>query len=484
MNTAALHDRDLDTLEALISSRIREFQVCALLDLLESIGYAPEDVEFRGHRARGPQPTLIHTITFPARVEPERAGGKVVVSVNLGLLSCRSPLPTYFQRFFNDIDSHDAVLELLHTLDRSLLQTRLARERPERAIADWPQTQRDFLRVFGLDAPIGLSWLFRTVFPELGVVVRRITNDYAIPFVGAMLGVSELGACSFGDRTNIGVHDMEVTLICEDAEYADATPWIAEGNRRLRTVVFPLLDEICMMLTVVFVLMDRGTSAHVSPRSYAGYDPMWPDEAIGRPPDPPTRIELYRGALPRLEPDTQVLEHFLGHELRACVSVPAGGHSTPVPGVLGRAIELPVVCEVAPWRHAYVATVHWSARAWYREEPHAIALTCEGVVKTSPTARAHPRLWTLLRDAGRARIADRLTHGVLATVDSDRVTAELIEQLIDAHADEQLHALSLSEAAPMGMWDDDAWARFAQWNAREPTSHARGRDDARARSLA
>ncbi|PRQ08663.1 hypothetical protein [Enhygromyxa salina] len=483
MPTAARHGPDLDALEALISSRIREFEVCALLDLLGSIGYAPEDIEFRGHRARGPQPTLIHTIDFPPRVEPERAGGKVVVIVNLGLLSCRSPLPTYFQRFFNDIDSHDAVLELLHTLDRSLLHVRLARERPERAIADWPRTCRDFLRVFGLDAPIGLSWLFRAVFPELGVVVRRIANDYAIPFVGATLGLSELGACSFGDRTNIGVHDMEVVLICEDAEFADATPWIAEGNRRLRTVVFPLLDEICMTLTVVFVLMDRGTTAHVSPRSYAGYDPMWPDEVSLRPPDPPSRIELYRGALPRLEPDAQVLEHLLGHDRLARVSIPPGKHTTPIPGVLGRAIELQLVCEVAGRRHGYVATVHWSARAWYREEPHAIALTCEGVVKTSPTARTHPRLWTLLRDAGRDRIADRLTHGVLATVDSDRVTVELIEQLIDANADEQLHALALSEAAPMSMWDDDAWARFATWSAREPMAFG-GLGDERARSSA
>lgn len=400
MTPPRMTDR-LSVLEQAVVARIREFEIGALLDLLASIGYGADEIEFRAHASSGPQPALLHAITFPDPQQRAHGGARVVITVNLGLLSCRSPLPTYFGRFLQDMDMRDPVLELLAVLDRALLHTRLTSDRPERMLDGWDGVRRDLVQVFGLDSPIGLTWLFRQVFPELALRVRRIFDDHPIPFDGAVLGTSQLGECSFGDFARVGVHDMEVTLFCDSALYRNATPWIHEGDRRLRSSVFPLLDEICLTLTVVFVLLDHGEGARVGPPGRAGHDPMW-RPGLGTA-LPPSRVEVYRGALPRHEPDTDRLEQILAGELADSLTVtanaPARGES------FGDCVALTLVHRAPRERpHVYHVIVRWGSRAWPLDEPHAISLRCDDVPK-SPLSRAHhPRLWARLRDEARASL--------------------------------------------------------------------------------
>ena len=454
----------LAALEAEIGRRIREFEVPALLDLLDVIGYPPARVEFRGHLSYGPQPTLLRAIEFPNHTAAAHVEPKVVVTVNLGLLSCRSPLPTYFRRFLDDMDTRDGLLELLLLLDRSLLHARLTCDGFGRTIDDWAESERDFVRSLGLDTPLGLEWLFRRVFPELGVVVRRIADERRLPFDSAALGLCKLGECSFGRLTRIGVHDIEVTLICEDATVDGERTWVVEGDRRLRSVVFPLLDEVCMSLTVGFVLLDHRSRAELGPSHYAGYDPMWDDASLVAS-NTAAHIELYRGLLPRDEPNTDRLELELsfGEDVAGELSI-----DRYAPAIREHAIGRELVLQlqfVAPGRrHVYAATVQWGARAWYRDEPRTIELRCRGIRKAPVTARAHPRLWARLCDEARRRLADHLTHEVMATVEHERVTVELVEELIGRGKFEHLHALVWSELTPMAAWDDEAWQRYSSWS--------------------
>ncbi len=465
----------LAEVEQKIVERIREFDVMALLELLASIGHGPDDIAFRAHRASGPQPTLLHEIAFLPRL-PGTDSTRVLITVNLGLLSCRSPLPSYFQRLLGDIETSDPVHELIDVLDRSLLHTRLTWDHRERSLAMWDMTRRNFLRIFGLDSPLGLDWLFRRVFPELEVEVRRISDEYRVPYDGATLGESRLGACTFGNIARVGVHDMEVLLICEGALYRGDMPWVREGDRRLRSFVFPLLDEVCMTLTVVFVLMDRGEGAHLGPTGHIGYNPMWRPGEPGltlppwRPREPgltlpPCRVELYRGALPREEPDSDALELALADAPTTALQVDAARARFSEDSSIGAYIELPVHHTRGGLVHRYRGTIHWGARVWHHDEPHAIRLTCEDVPKTSPSPHEHPRLWAWLRDQARAWIADRLAREVMSPSDSARVTTQLIDRLIVDNADQHLHALYWSNLTPMQRWDDEAWRRFASWRS-------------------
>ncbi len=394
----------LAALERAVVARIRDFEVGALLDLLASIGYGPGEIEFRAHAASGPQPALLHAIAFPDPQERARGGARVVITVNLGLLSCRSPLPTYFQRFLHDMDTRDPVLELIDVLDRSLLHTRLTSDRPERMFAGWDRVRRDLLQIFGLDSPLGLTWLFRQVFPELAVRVRRTFDEHPIPYDGATLGTSQLGECSFGDFARVGVHDLEVTLFCDEVIYRGTTPWIHEGDRRLRSSVFPLLDEVCMTLTVVFVLQHHGEGARVGPPSQAGYNPMWRAGAAANL--PASRVEVYRGALPRHEPDTDHLERVLASDGAASLTVTAV-RAPSEGGTPGLSVELAMLYRAPGQRpRAYQASVRWGSRAWDHDEPHAIDLRCDDVPKISASHASHPRLWARLRDAARNPITD------------------------------------------------------------------------------
>lgn len=464
----------LAELQRSIVERIREFDVTALLDLLLSIGYDLADIELRGHMTACPQPTMIHSIALrgaDGACSPGEA--KVTITVNLGLLSCRSPLPSYLQRLCRALETSDPLLELLALLDRSLLRRRLMSDQPERMLAGWPEVRRDFLRIHGLDSPLGLHWLFRTVFPELGVRVRRQTDDYRVPFHAARLGTAALGRCAFGNTSRITVHDIEVTLVSAESVY-EGRPWPRVAELRIRRFVLPLLDEVCMNLTIAFVLLDRSAYAQLSNTCYVGYDPLWEPRAPAAREDglPPARIVLYRGALPRDEPGPDELEHALAtaehHPLQLETrrwDRPRTTRAAATPRGTTLALTLAYAAPDGR-RYAYDVEVRWGTRAWFADEPFEISLVFEGMPKASPDPRQHPNLWLWLRNEARSRVANRLAIETMALeADAEeRVRPELVERLIATGEHEQLHALHWSTLTPLERWEPAAWQRFLDWS--------------------
>jgi hypothetical protein len=500
--------RDLQALKRAICARARDFEIAPLLDLLATMGYRPGDVYFRGHVTETPQPTLLHHIEFagvdgleglegelagPASgpgpslhlgsivelAEPAVAPGamraghpssQVTITVNLGLLSCRSPLPSYFQQLLRDPSFHEPLLELLQIIDRNLLRARLTCDRPERIVDRWDEITGDLLRIHGLDSLVGLSWLFRHVFPELPATVQRTSEQLRVPYASARLGFSDLGSASLGAATRIDVHDFQITLRCEDAVMRPGVPWLHEVDRRLRTIVFPALDPVCMNLTVVLELGDR-TAAMLRddrdpPRgSYLGQD------SLGKPGAgslSPRRVVLYRGLLPRNQPDTDELERALADEARVTVTAPGGGSRAPTApggdapedtrtdGELDRACDLELTLALGGHDHRYQATVRWGARAWFRDEPYAIELRSDHLAQAAPTARHHPQVWSLLRDQARRAVAAELATATLAHYGAATVTDAMVADLLARDQHGALHALLADGAAsdvPPAAWE-------------------------------
>ncbi|MCH9679837.1 MAG: hypothetical protein K0V04_00260 [Deltaproteobacteria bacterium] len=463
----------LAELQGRIKRRIREFDPTALLDLLASIGYEPEQIGFRGHLSASPQPSIIHDIELLGRPggegsEAEPSGPRVMITVNLGLVSCRSPLPSYLLGLCHDLDVRDPVRELLDMLDRSLLHTRLTADRPARILSSWGDVRLDFLRIHGLDSPMGLRWLFAHVFPELSVRVHRVTDDYRVPFDAARLSFSALGRCAFGDTSRLTVQDIEVTLTTHEALYW-GQPWATVAQGRVRRHVLPLLTEVCMNLTVVMLRVGDGSYAYLSedrppqPASYMGYDPM-----VGASSDrddlPPVRMVLYRGALPLTEPGTEELEQVLvaGHLAHLELTKPE--QSQPPSLRTGSTVALSLRYRTKDGhRYDYDVEVRWGARAWYVDEPFEMSLVHAGVPQDPPDPSRHPNLWLRLRDEARTSVADRLAHAAMVdTVLGEAVSLELIEGLIERGDPGALHALSWSRMRPA--WDADAWQRFLRWS--------------------
>lgn len=458
-------DERLDVIQAQIQARIKEFEPTALVDLLLALGYPLEQLEFRSNPSLAPLPWIVEDIEFPQRYGDLDDELRVMITVNVGLLSCRSPLPTYFSRLAQRGVEAYPIVELLNALDRSLLHTRMTCGRAERSVREWRDAQRNFLDCTNLNSVFGLQWLCQQVFPELGVLVRRTDNEREVDAIGARLdGLSKLGACSFGSRARVGVHELEVLLICEDSRYDEARPWLVVGKQRLRDHVFPYLDEVCVTLTVSFVLLDRGMRARLSqaPPSYVGYDPMLEDDAP--PPDPPAQIRLYRGILPRAERDTDGLERVLAEDTGARLEIRAREPEPPRLAI-GRSLALELVCVDRVGEEVYLVVVDWGARAWYRDEPFRVSVDfvdrwdLPGIVpKPGVSPVEHQRLWSLVRDAARERLGRAMSEVIL---DGGPVTKELVDGLMRRRDFEGLHALALAKVVPVQAWDADAWIAFS-----------------------
>ena len=503
---------DPETVRRAICARARELEIGALLDLLATQGYRPDDIFFRGHLSETPQPTFVHHIEFaelaepadrathageiaaagasidlgsvaelaaatttrpPARMPRRQAtsgAAPVTVTVNLGLLSCRSPLPSYFQHLLRDSVLYEPLVELLQLVDRSLLRGRLTCDRPEHLVAQWQDITSDLVRVHGLDSLVGLSWLFRHVFPELPVVVERTGDALRVPYASARLGVSALGSACVGVSTPVDVHDFQVTLRCAESLRRPGAPWLHEVNRRLCTIVFPALEPVAMNLTIVLELADDHAvamlhDARPPPReSYLGVDPLGPSRA---PAPPPRRVVMYRGLLPHHQPDTDALERMLAAQLP--VTVAAGDAAfDDVETQVGQRddaapatdYKLALTLELAGGVHRYHATVRWGARAWFRDEPYAIELRYAQLAQAEPTARHHPQLWSLLRDQARSAMSAATAIATLVHYGVTSVTDELVADLIARGQHAALHALLTDGAA--GEVPREAWERFVR----------------------
>jgi hypothetical protein len=277
----------LDAVHARVQARIRAFDASALLDLLSHLGYEPGDIAFRAYESSSPQPSLFHAIEFSDHAP------RVTVTVNVGLASCRSPLPSYFAGLLADMDVGEPLRELLDLLDHALIRGRLLGERPERLFGqDWASARRDMLGLSGLASPSGIDWLFRHAFPELDVVVRRGAAAHAMPADGVRIGHARLGGCAFGNRSLVPVRDVHVTLRCKESLSPAGVPWLHEAQARLAGIVFPILENTRVHLTVALLLLDASMVAELDAESPVGYAPLPGGE------DVPRYIEIFRGQVP------------------------------------------------------------------------------------------------------------------------------------------------------------------------------------------
>jgi hypothetical protein len=308
-------------LEHRIAERIRGFDVTALLALLEEIGYPPESVRRAGFPAPSPQPAWLDSIAFHHRRRHGHPHDRVTVSANLGLSSCRTPLPAYFRRFAEDPEAFEPLSELLELLDDRLLERRFLAYAPERDPRVFPspaavpaatapgagfhEARRDLLTLTALCSPSALHWLFAKVYPELRVTVRRAPQDRWVDTPDARLGSAELGVAALSGLARLPVRGMEVTLLGDHRVSRQQgprgeRPWVEVARERLGALIFPVLGETGLSLTVTLLLLDARGWAHVDRDqeglpSWVGYDPLRPAEPAAGEAAP---VLLFSGPVP------------------------------------------------------------------------------------------------------------------------------------------------------------------------------------------
>ncbi|WP_225411741.1 type VI secretion system baseplate subunit TssG [Stigmatella hybrida] len=260
------------SVEARIRERIRSFDIPALLEVLRASGYGGAEIEYRSHRTTLHQAHLVHDIQFHRQPRP-----RIIITVNVGLLSAQSPLPSFLMRTMDQLD-HERLERFVGFFDHRLLQDCFAGLHPEREgalLPGWPETARDRLRLLRPTCPSTLHWLFSKSFPEAELSVRRETRKQRLPARAMRLGASALGeGDTMGGFASVATGGMEVRVHCNEPLSSSGVPWAVEARRRFESEVLPLLSDKMLMLTVILVLRDQEGFLRIERDSHLGYDPL------------------------------------------------------------------------------------------------------------------------------------------------------------------------------------------------------------------
>ncbi len=243
-------------------------------------------VRFRGHASLSTQTTMVHAVDF--------APDHVWVTVNLGLLSATSPLPSYFVELRSHPRAGPALEGLLGLLDDGLLRDRAEGLRPELAERFLPRPREvrdDVLALSRPASPITLHWMFATVFPELGVSVRRASVRRGLPTDHPRLGTAVLGSSALGGEAELATPGLTAILWAEESTTWAGEPWALAARRRLEEHVLPALRASAAHLRVVLVDHEGQGRLALSGPSLVGFDPL--GRAL-----PPRVTMLFEGRVP------------------------------------------------------------------------------------------------------------------------------------------------------------------------------------------
>lgn len=206
---------------------------------LHSLGYPREVVRFQSHWSRGSPASFIESLTLTRAPD---GGPLAVISVNMGLLSAQSPLPTHLLRALDDGRvSEDKVEAFFHFFDHVLIARHL--DAAQREALPRP-TAAALLRVVGLSSPTGLHWLATRLFPELEVSVRPAPVARAVKTPELILGEATLTEDTvLGGAASVPTGGLELTLIAEEVEHPAGRSWAEIVAARLETLWAALAEE-------------------------------------------------------------------------------------------------------------------------------------------------------------------------------------------------------------------------------------------------
>ncbi len=275
--------------EKSVSERIHEFDIISLLHLLATMNYSPEEIRFRSHNSICSQSGLIHDISF--KHEPVR---EAVITMNMGLLDVQSPLPSYFRKKMESEEIGKASLaDFLGYFDHHLLRNYICNIYPEINaffFSDWELTKRRYLHILNLKSISTLHWLFRKVFPEIGVQVEDAVLGSDVQTRPVRLGETILGNDSvFGNKTSIPITGRKVILFSEEEMTATQVPWPREIKNRLTSLVFPVLQPTGIDLEIMLVLKSQKRWVRLHAETYLGYDRIQSGEESYR------RVRIFKG---------------------------------------------------------------------------------------------------------------------------------------------------------------------------------------------
>jgi hypothetical protein len=286
-----------------IAGRIHDFDILPLLRLLGRIGYPPEVIRFCSHNSICSQRGLIEAIRFVNGPTPEAH-----ISMNFGLLSVQSPLPSYFRkRLEDDLGSAKDFETFCGFFDHQLIWNYICNLYPEldqTLFPSWQANLERYLHIVDLKSTSALHWLFQLVFPELLVAIEATVLTDNLKTVPLVLGKTIMGReATFGSSSAVPVCGRTITLFAETELSDCGNPWPREVERRMNVLIFPVLHPTGVFLEIDLVLQDQKRWVQLTPQTYLGYDRIRNGTTSFR------RIQIFRGNVAERAVDTSDRRH-------------------------------------------------------------------------------------------------------------------------------------------------------------------------------
>ena len=262
--------RDQARLRNELQQRASEMDLPALMSTFRYLGIPEHHITFASFPSEGGNGPLIREIHFHS------VTGAATVYLSLGLLAAQTPLPSYFRAVMDDPHTRDEMLtQFIQFFDQPILRDVIMAEEPERDLRILENHSipiHSLLHTIGLNSVCAINWLFRLVFPELGVETRRSQVRHYVVVQQPILGLSNLGDnIAFGGVAGDDASGYEVTLIAEDALSPVGTPWGEEILRRVDDTVGPLLAEADILCSVALLVERQAEALSLGSESHLGY---------------------------------------------------------------------------------------------------------------------------------------------------------------------------------------------------------------------
>jgi hypothetical protein len=257
----------LEQLRRRLVRKARKFDAPSLLAALAQVGYGEDAIVFKSRHGTSRGASLIHAVELLEK--PER---RAVVTVNIGLLGSESPLPSYVQKVVER--APDRLVPFFEYFDHTLIKSRFKSLQPERdpaIVSDWETARQSVSRLVRLDTPASAHWLFRRVYPELEVAVRRAPGKRKVATTPLRVGKSAVGSAeTIGGLAEVMSGGLAVLLVAPDANAANGRPWQDEAATRMSERLLPLMPESDMALTVTLLIRERPNQLQLQSGNFLG----------------------------------------------------------------------------------------------------------------------------------------------------------------------------------------------------------------------
>lgn len=275
----------LAALEAAIRHRASAFDAPALIALLRE-RLPDHPIRFRCRPSLSTRSAIVHDVSI--------APDHVEVTLNLGLRSSTSPMPSYFLEMLAHPRAGPALEGVLAILDDRLLRDRVAAllpEHSERLLPRAADVRRDALALARPASPLALHWILEKVYPELAVSVRRAPIRRGMPAQDPRLGQAVLGFAALGGEAEVATPGLDAILVTEESTTWSGEPWIAEARRRLEARVLPALRDTGLHLRAILLDREADGRLELLNASHLGFEPI----VRARP---PKATLLFEGRVP------------------------------------------------------------------------------------------------------------------------------------------------------------------------------------------